>query len=98
MRDTKFAKMVSDAVEPLSPLRPRRFRELLVLSASLVVGDHEAEVVLVRRPALLKRFVVGGDEFRRTGLATEPRAAAPRIPIGAALQESQCTRLINAHV
>jgi hypothetical protein len=64
LRDTKFAKMVSDAVEPLSPLRPRRFRELLVLSASLVVGDHEAEVVLVRRPARLKRFVAGGDEFR----------------------------------
>src|SRR5262249_45008211 len=63
--NAQIAEIVRDTVEPFAPLRARRFRELFVLLAGFVGGNHAAESVGVGRSALLDGLVVAGDEFGR---------------------------------
>jgi hypothetical protein len=86
LRNAEIAEMISDAIEPCAPLRPRRGRKLLVIVARLVIDNDETEAFLVRRAVLLDRFAIAGDEFGAAGLADQPRTASPRIPIGAAFR------------
>src|SRR5450755_85203 len=85
LRNAQLAEVIHYSIEPFAPLITRRGSQLLIISAALVVSHHEAEAALIRCAALLDRFIEGGNEFRRAGLAAQPLAAAPCVPIGVPL-------------
>src|SRR5262245_18453950 len=76
-------EMLSDLIKPRARFLSRRVRELLKIGAALVEYHQGSKAPGVRRPPALDRFVVARHELRRSGLATQPGAAAPSVIVGA---------------
>src|SRR5262249_22422467 len=97
--NSESTEIFCDAIQPRRPIAFRRSRKLLLVVIARPVQRHHApETPSIGPSKILVSLIVGGNEFRRSQLAAEAGAAAPRVVVGPTLRRDLCnTPQINLH-
>src|SRR5262249_50551717 len=96
--NSESTEIFCDAIQPRRPIAFRRSRKLLLVVIARPVQRHAPETPSIGPSKILLTVIVGGKDCRRSQLAAEAGAAAPRVVVGATLGRDLCNApQINLH-